>query len=180
MTRLMVQCWQLELSGSAWRNSVKHFCLCQNTLYCKKTDNHSNDKSSVTEENDTEPNVSTILKEKHGAKFSEYTKFKAKRRSLSPAERLGNLLSNSSCEQVTDINISDTGVINKNETSMADSRKSSKHIISNKEQYKKSVIPSKRLQSMIPDEYWKTESEDTKEIVDNLGSNIDIADGHKD
>ena len=40
----------------------------------------------------------------------------------------------------------------------------------------RNVIPSKRLKSMIPDDYWRTESDGSKEIVDNLDSNIDTKD----
>ena len=104
---------------------------------------------------------------------------KFKRRSLSPMERVGALIADTETdsaieEKQTDEKnqVKDLPVVSDN--SELDSERQNQN--SNILKQRRSVIPSKRLKTLIPEEYWKTDAEDSKDIVDNLDSNVDTKD----
>ena len=166
------------LSRSTWRNCVNHFSYgVYHNRYCEEKDKQPECRSASTDDKGVKnksPN------DNNRANISpELLKLKQRRRSVSPTERLGKLLKDSAIEwDIIDQKKSNTCVSHKNEISYANNSQVSKSVpsVGNLEKHKKNVIPSKRLQSMIPEDYWENESEDTKEIVDSLGNKTDTTD----
>ena len=158
---------------------------CQHNLCCKVSDN---DSVSKPVDEVKKPNSETAKASQSTAKsVQSFMMLKARRRALSPMERVGNLISENFDESKTEpVNVNhkdiQTGVINGKivlgTECEANSVADRQNIVEAKP--KRSVIPSKRLRHLIPDEYWKTENEDTKNFVENLDSNIDTKDEHQD
>ena len=156
-----------------------NFCCNGSWKWYSKDSDHCADKSPLTTTD--EPGSDTQKSSLKGAKFK-------RRKSLSPLERLGALIA----ESETDSEINENSTVEKipegglaadncttPTTDSGELEQSGNIVATGNVKQRRNVIPSKRLKSMIPDEYWTTESEDTKEIVDNIGSNIDTKDGNK-
>lgn len=112
-------------------------------------------------------------------------KFKARRRSLSPMERVGSLLSQNITgemeEKYTDEKFSNKATDGEKQIKVPNSNGNIEQTDSiTTLQPRRHVIPAKRLKSIIPEDYWKTETEDTKTAVDDLGSNVDTKEENKD
>ena len=149
--------------------SLNISCNRRKKWYSKDSD-YSADKPALT---GSEPGSHTQKSSKKGASLSPgFMKFK--RRSLSPMDRVGALIAenetDSETEKKTAEKIQEGDLAT--DDSILDAAKQNINILKQGH----NVIPSKRLKSMIPDDYWRTESDGSKEIVDNLDSNIDTKD----